>query len=121
MALRLASKPLEVMWPVTIHQPQNGGKTTAMKISLKWKILDTDEFEKLMPKAVDFSNNGVDEPWVKFWSAIITGWEGVKGEKGDADLKFSKAKLQDLVRVPYVLKALLPAYQECIAGASVKN
>ncbi|MBL4801956.1 MAG: hypothetical protein JKY45_08680 [Emcibacter sp.] len=121
MTFRLSSTPLEVMWPITIQVPANGGKLIEQKFSFKWKILSTDEFDKRLPKAMDFVNDEDDEPWVKFWSDIITGWKDIKGERGDKALPFNNENLKGLIRVPYIQSVLRDTYVQCIMGRKVKN
>lgn len=121
MSFRISTKPLEVMWPITINVPANGGKTTQQKFSLKWRILDTAEFDKMQPAPHDFLNEKDDEPWVEMWSKVITGWKDIKGDKGEAALKFTPENLKNLIRIPYVQSALRGIYIECIMGRQVKN
>ncbi len=121
MTFRMSNKPLEVLWPVTVQVPANGGKTSAQKFQLKWKVLNTAEFDKRMPAAADFIDDQDDEPWVKFWGGIITGWKDIKGEKGDKPLPFTPDNLRDFIRVPYVQSVLLNTYRECIMGRQAKN
>ncbi|WP_339863183.1 hypothetical protein [Paremcibacter congregatus] len=121
MTFRLSQKPLEVTWPITVNMPTNGGKTTVHKFSLKWKVLDTAEFDKSLPRAMDFTDDKDKEPFVEFWSRIITGWKDIKGEKGDKDLPFNADNLKTLIRIPYIQSELLSTYKECIMGRQVKN
>lgn len=121
MTFRMSAKPLEVMWPITVQKPANGGKTIEQKFSIKWKVLDTTEFEKMMPTAMDFSDDRDIEPWVTLWSKIITGFQDIKGEKGEKAWPVTLENIKSLVRVPYVQCELLGTYRECITGRKVKN
>lgn len=109
------------MWPIIINIPANGGNTTCQKFSLKWKVLNTSEFDEMLPSALDFSDDKDKEPWVTFWSKIITGWKDIKGEKGEKPLPFTADNLSALLRIPYVQAELLNTYRECIMGRQVKN
>jgi len=125
MAFRLSAKPLEVMWPVVVNIPANGGKTMTQKFSLKWIVLDTAEFDKRLPGITDFnieedSPTGSD-PWGDFWAGIITGWKDIKGEKGDKPLGFNEQNLRTLIHVPYIQSVLLETYRDCIMGRQAKN
>lgn len=124
MAFRLSPKPLEVMWPVTVNIPANGGKTITQKFSLKWIILDTAEFDKRLPALADFGLEDAaagGDPWGDFWHGIITGWKDIKGERGDKGLAFTEQNLRALVHIPYVQSVLLEIYRDCLMGRQAKN
>jgi len=118
----LSPKNLEVFWPVTIAVPMDGGEVEEFTFEIKFRILDTDEFQKKYPA---FSANIEDIKDLPargkaFWADVVTDWLHVSDEKGK-ELKFTKARFEQLLKKPYTGRALHKAYQDCLAGRKAKN
>tara|TARA_B100001939_G_C16922229_1_gene609933 strand:+ start:704 stop:1069 length:366 start_codon:yes stop_codon:yes gene_type:complete len=118
----LSPKNLEVFWPVTIAVPMDGGEVEEFTFECKFKVLNTDEFQDKYPAFAANINDIKDLPAREraFWSDVVTDWRQVSDEKGK-ELKFTKARFEQLLKKPYTARALHKAYQDCLAGRKSKN
>jgi len=99
----------EILWPVTINLPIDGGKTETVSCEAKFKILPQDEFNKL-------ANKG-DAQILK---VACIGWDGVADES-DKPLEFTPENVTSLLQIPYVRQGFLQAYLDASSGIAVKN
>lgn len=103
-----SDEPVE--WPVTVHIPQDGGKTHKASFTAHFVLLDQIELDDLI--------GGGDRAFIE---RVLTGWgEDVQDENGMA-LPFSAEARDRLARIPYVAGAISRAYLQCISGVDAKN
>lgn len=103
-----SDEPVE--WPVTVHIPQDGGKTLKARFTALFVLLD-------QPDLDDASKSG-DSAFIE---RVLVGWgDDVQDEQGRA-LPFSPEARNALARKPYIARAISRAYMECISGIDAKN
>ncbi len=106
---KLAAKKT-ITWPVTVHIPQDGGKTTAATFHAEFEVLDQDELNELVLEGKDMV------------SEVLVGWKGVADEQG-GEIAYSAEEKKKLIAITYVRNAILTAYGEVQQGraAARKN
>ena len=105
------SKPDTVLWPVTVAIPVDGGRTCKATFDAEFKLLDQDEIDAALAASEDD---------MAFLRDVIVGWNGVQDEDGN-DLPYSEASCAQMVKIPYVRKALMKAFWDATLGAAEKN
>jgi len=109
MAFRLATKR-EVTWPVKVNVPVDDGDTVESQFSVRFELLDQDEFNSLS-----------ESDDVAFFTRVVIGFGAdVQAENGDS-LPFTPKNLQCLLNIPFVRVGLYQAYTEAVSGIAVKN
>jgi len=98
-----------VYWPVTIHQPADGGTTTQHKCQVEFEIKEQDIFNQL-------ANEG-DQTLL---TNLVTGWRGIGDENGD-EMEYNQENLTALINIPFVRTGLIRGYMEAASGAPAKN
>ena len=120
--------PLEVWWPVTIEVPADGGTTIEHKISVKFKILEADEFRDLLkngqtaPGEADVfevlvGSVGGENDWLP---QVVVDWKEVADEN-EKKLPFDPGLLKKLLQRNYFRAGLEVAYVRCLRGRKEKN
>lgn len=123
------AKQREVLWPVTIEVPDDGGSgvVTPVQIKVRYKLLSRTEMResielarKQADGAAPMSEEAVraDDAW---FAARVTGWEDVVDADSGAAIAFSGEALAAMMDVPYVAKALVAGLWEASRGAAAKN
>lgn len=103
----------EVLWPVTIEVPVDGGTTEVHEITVRYRLLDKTERDAL-------SSISSDEEALQFLVDRITDWDGVANEDGQP-LEFSEENLRALLTIPYVERPITVGLLKASAGAPAKN
>lgn len=98
---------LEVLWPVPVKEPIDGGKVRESEFTAKFRVLPADEATELM------NNPPADDP-LAFLRAVLVGLDPKHGE-------LTPELFTQLMGRPYVRSAVLQAYFRCANGASAKN
>lgn len=108
---KLAEKN-EVLWPVTVPVPQDGGTVTEVEIQIRYKLLTRSRMDEL-PRLPAKEQDGalLDH---------ITGWEGVQATDGK-DVPFSRDNLIALLDIGPVQRAVVRGLYEASRGAPAKN
>lgn len=110
----IVNEEKKVWWPVTVHEPVDGGKTKKRKFSLEFVIED--------PKDWGDADDADAESTVDVLARVVTDWKGVGASK-DEPLEFDSEtfKTQMLTKT-YIVSAIWNAYMfEVLAGAEAKN
>lgn len=106
---RIDPKP-SYRWPVTVHIPQDGGKTQEARFWARFRLLSTDAFQAV------YASGGTDEDLLK---QVLVGWEEVADEGGEP-LPFNEETRSSLIAIPYVRMALIAAYLEMSQGRAAR-
>lgn len=106
------AKKRTVEWPVTVHIPQDGGKTT--------KATFTAEFEVLEQAQIDDIVMGRDPEHTDLLAAALIGWKGVADEAG-AELPFTPEHKRALLEITYVRTALFAAHAQLHRGEAARK
>lgn len=118
------AKNREVMWPVTINVPADGGGVIEVKISVRYKLLTRAEMREAVGAAQKAGGNATAEDMRKddAWLAErITGWEDVVDDSTGDPLAFTPDNLAALLNEPYVAAAIGAGLWEASRGAAAKN
>jgi len=120
----ILTENLQVYWPVIINTPADGGKVKQHKIELRFIVGSTDETEDFLNRLQGIARD-IDEAAAAakvraLWADKITGWKHVMGAKKTA-LPFNSSNLENLLKLPFVIAAIFPAYTECCQGIEAKN
>ena len=107
---KLAEKN-EVLWPVTIHVPDDNGPRD-VTVKVRYKLLKKTEARRIAGLAAD----EIDDALLDH----ITGWEGFCDLDGNP-LEFSKENLRAAMEYQFIEYALAKGWREASAGAPVKN
>lgn len=102
----------EVLWPVTVQVPQDGGTTKAVEISVRYRLLTKTDARDM--KAMD------DAASEQALLSHITGWEGVADMAGNP-VPFTPDNLAALVEHDYVARAIVLGLYQASKGAPAKN
>ena len=102
-------KTASYKWPVTVETPIDGGKLEKQTFDAVFKRMSRSAFMDLLDKGEDAL---VDQ--------ILEGWDGIKDEDGK-DVPFTQKNKKDMLDDPYVIRALITAYADSVAGVLVKN
>lgn len=99
----------EVLWPVTVNVPQDGGTVKKVDVRLRYKLAcRSDEGFKL----------GADQ--ADALAERITGWEAVANEDGTA-APFTNENLRAALDIPYFFQAALEGFVQASTGAEKKT
>ena len=102
-------------WPVTVEVPVDYGRREKHKFDGEFKRMTQSRIKELIELVASGDLSDVDV--VK---EVLVGWEGIEDDEGN-ELKFSQAKLKQLLEVPMVATAIGKAFFNSIAGAKRKN
>lgn len=102
-----------VEWPVTIEEPADGGKTELHEVSVQYRLIKQSDYDAAFEQGQDA---GV-------LRQVVAGWNGFSRAVGPGaeTMLFSAEALEQLIEVPYVRRALVLGYVECVRGARRKN
>lgn len=106
------SKNGSYSWPVSHDVPVSGGKFEKQTFDAEFKRMSQSRFKELMDGEKSSDN--------EFCREVITGWKGIKDDKGE-EVPFSQEALEDLLEVPQLAKNIVFAYMDSISGSKVKN
>ena len=109
MALRLATGKKEVMWPVTVQIPQDGGGVKVIAFKAKFEILTQTEHDELIEARGDVIKR------------VLVGWEDVKSEDGSEQAPFNDETKAQLLDSSYVRQGLSKAYYEAFLGRKAER
>ena len=102
-------------WPVTVEVPMDGGKHDKYKFDGEFRRI-TQSRIKEMGELIETG----DLRDVDLVKEVLVGWEGIEDDKGE-EVKFSQAKLKQLLDVPMVATAIATGFFDSIVGAKRKN
>jgi len=102
-------KTASYKWPVKVEVPVDGGKFETETFDAVFKRMSRSAFMDLLDKGEDAL---VDQ--------ILEGWEGVMDESGK-EMPFTQKNKKEMLDDPYVIRALITAYADSVAGVLVKN
>lgn len=100
-------KPKEIIWPVTVSIPRDGGVTAKATFTGKFRILSGSEFNAI------YANGGSDEDLVR---NVLTGWGTDLRDESDQSMDFNEENLNLIASVPYIRAAIVAAYLELAHG-----
>lgn len=118
------AKSREVLWPVTINVPVDGGGVSEAKIRVRYKLLSRTEMREAVNIARKADGNATeeqvkqDEAWL---ADRITGWEDVVDDATGDALAFTPDNLAALLEESYVAAAISAGLWEASRGAAAKN
>lgn len=98
-------QPFEANWPVRVPVPQDGGTVEAQEFIARFRLLTADEEEAAKQS---------EDPDA-FHKAF---WVGLGGEDKD---EFTPELVARMLARPYIRRALMTAYFECVSGSPAKN
>lgn len=98
-----------VWWPVTITQPEDGGKVTEHKCQIQYELVNQDKFDELARQGD-----------IVLLNRIVKGWQEISGTDNN-DLTFTKKNTAAFFQVPYIRVSLINAYMSAVSGAPAKN
>lgn len=101
-----------VKWPVTVHIPRDGGRTTKAEFTAHFELLPQDEFREIYAQ-----ENASDEDLLR---RVLTGWDGVADADGGT-IACNAETLETMIRIPYVRAAMVTAYLECSHGKAARK
>ena len=123
MKLKFMDKaaPIQVMWPVLIEVPADGGEVTKEKASVRFEIIAAAEAQKLLnPSTADIISDlvegGESDATVDFLKRVVVGWN-----EADFGGPFSADGLVNLATYPFARNALVRAYGDAAQGRKAKN
>ena len=102
-------------WPVTVEVPVDDGRHDKQKFDGEFKRITQSRIRE-MGQLIE-TGDLTDVDLVK---EVLVGWDGIEDDQGN-ELKFSQAKLKQLLDVPMVATAIATAFFDSIAGAKRKN
>jgi len=102
-------------WPVTVEIPVDNGRHERQKFDGEFKRITQSRIREI-GQLID-SGEITD---VDLCKEVFVNWEGIEDDEGK-ELKFSQAKLKQLLDVPMVATAISKAFFDSIAGAKRKN
>ena len=102
-------------WPVTVEVPVDDGRHDKQKFDGEFKRITQSRIRE-MGQLIE-TGDLTDVDLVK---EVLVGWDGIEDDQGN-ELKFSQAKLKQLLEVPMVATAIGTAFFDSIAGAKRKN
>lgn len=106
------AKVREVMWPVTINVPGDGGKSQVHKVNVRLEILGQDEADDIIYGRTEEKD---------LLNRVLKGWDDtVRDEAGEA-LPFDDETKRAFLQLPYVRRGLMEAYGEASVGGRRKN
>ena len=128
------AKNREVLWPVEIQMPVDGGEVESVVVSVRFKLLDQTELSDRMREGLEMMRIGDDvEEALKAvapeelkkrnadLAAHITGWgDDIVGDN-DKPLPFTKKNLEAFIQVPYIRAAFSQGLLDASRGAPSKN
>jgi len=98
--------PIEADWPVKIPVPQDGGTVEIQELDVRFVLLTAEQI-----KALDAKDDAIKNAL----RAAITGFGKTE------PTKFTPELLEQLLAMPFVLRALNLAYGEFSIGVAAKN
>jgi hypothetical protein len=127
----------QVLWPVTINVPIDGGETQEMEIRVRYRLLTQDEMtaraheDLAAARAASTDQSPIEgllaaiEPEglkkrLDQLKACITGWEGIADAEGNP-LPFTATNLEAVLNVPYLRTPIASGLMEASRGAPAKN
>ena len=102
-------------WPVTVEVPVDDGRHDKQKFDGEFKRITQSRIRE-MGQLIE-TGDLTDVDLVK---EVLVGWDGIEDDQGN-QLKFSQAKLKQLLDVPMVATAIATSFFDSIAGAKRKN
>jgi len=102
-----------VTWPVTVHEPVDGGAVRKHRFHVDYEILGTKEQNAV----IDAGEGGSDQALLR---RTVQGWKGVTTE-GGAEFPYTADNLETLLDIGFVRSALIQGYLQAAAGAKAKN
>ena len=102
-------------WPVTVEVPVDDGRHDKQKFDGEFKRITQSRIRE-MGQLIE-TGDLTDVDLVK---EVLVGWDGIEDDQGN-ELKFSQAKLKQLLDVPMVATAIATSFFDSIAGAARKN
>jgi|GEM_PF-1009668 len=121
------AKNREVLWPVVIQVPQDGGTVQEVTVKVRYKLLTRNEMAAAVRDAGDIKDTGgmieqerldATDNWLV---DHITGWEDINDTDTQSPLIFSREMCLELMQSPYVRNAIDAGLWEASRGAQVKN
>ena len=119
------NKTREVLWPVTVSVPVDGGVETA-ELKIRYRLLNRSELAAIGDglRALTPEERENATQLMGRLDAIlterITGWEGIADEGGTA-LAFNPEHLAAVLDVPYLREAIEQGLYAASRGALAKN
>jgi hypothetical protein len=102
-------KTASYKWPVTVETPIDGGKFEKQTFDAVFKRMSRSAFMDLLDKG--------EEALVE---QILEGWDGVLDDDGK-EIAFTQKNKKEMLDDPYVIRALITAYADSVAGVLAKN
>lgn len=103
----------EVMWPVTIRLPVDGG-VEEVEVGVRYRLLTRDERKAMESLASDAEAEA-------FLMEHITGWDERWGDDEGNPLPFSRENLAAVLQQPPIERALTMGLIQASVGAPPKN
>ncbi|MDZ4374764.1 MAG: hypothetical protein U1C74_25575 [Phenylobacterium sp.] len=97
---------IEADWPVTINVPQDGGKVSAQKLMVRFRLVDEEELTK-NGDGLEGSKATLRQVVVGFGKSVTEPWSAELFEK--------------MLAQPYVRLGLNNAYRDFAVGIAAKN
>ena len=111
-------------WPVTIVLPIDGGHKEKSTFDCEFKRLPQSRINEIIKVARLMEVDAIDEEErLEDQGAakeILCGWSGVVDDKGN-DIKFSEAKLNELLEIPTVASQIVKAWFLSLEVSKRKN
>lgn len=134
-------------WPVEFNVPVGVGEYALMKFEVEFQRLESDEVDYVRSVIAEYSTaNGVgmpldglrhprelifdvqkpleavegEEPVKRAPRPLVVGWSKVQN-KSKAEVPFSDAALQRLMKIPDAEWAIIAAWGKSLSGGRVKN
>lgn len=118
-------QPFEVLWPVTVKEPMNGGEVRESEFTARFRVLSEEEIEAEATAAEETRKEAIaraqgvkaSEVPADPFARIRIFFVGLAPEHGELD----EALFANLMARPFVRVAVFNAYHLCINGVAVKN
>lgn len=134
MSLLRVAKNREVLWPIKVSVPIDGGKLEEVSAKVRYKLLnqdemgewasaememlrDSDDIEKALAR---ISPQALAERRAKL-AERITGWEEIVDDDSGEPIPFSHETLLDLLTAPYIYAGFHRGLLDASRGAVAKN
>lgn len=104
----------EVLWPVTIETPAEGGTTIRHRIQVRYRMIDRGAVDTLMETLPPQANQA------ELLRDVVTGWADVRDQDGQ-EVPFSAEALDEALAWPFVARCLFRGFFAAQAGAPEKN
>ena len=109
------SKSPAYFWPVSIEQPEDGGRNKKQTFDVQLKRLTQSQIKDI---TIQIEKSETTD--FKLCKEVIVGWRGVLDES-NAEVPFSNGALDELLDIQGVAQAIVLALFESLSGSKRKN